>query len=408
MEYQILLLSALIILSGFFSSTEIAYILSNKIKLEIKAKKNFFGANSAKFFYKHPEKFFSTILIGNNIVNISFASLFAFIAQSYFKWNEYEILFYSTVLLLICGELLPKYIAAEAPDAFIYALTPFAKTFYYAAFPIIRLPEIFSKTFVSIFSNAETKTNKLFDIRQFKELIEEATEKIGGDKNEKKILSNILEIKDQKVYEAMRPRTEIVAVEINADIKKVAEVFAESGFSKLPVYEKDLDNIKGMIIAYDLFKYPKDVNSILREILFVPETKKSIDMLNEFLSKGVSIAIVVDEFGGTAGLITVEDIIEELFGEIKDEYDVDEEICKKIDEKNYIVSAKVEIDQINEKFNLDLPIGEYETIGGMLAYYSGRILSQGESIKISKYSFYVVKAAPKRVELCKIAILDEL
>lgn len=407
MESHLIILTILILLSGFFSSSELAFILSNKIKLEIRAKKKALGSESAKFFYKYPEKFFPTILIGNNIVNISFASIFAYLVQNQFGWNEYETIALSTIILLICGELLPKYITAEIPDTLLYLLMPFVRLFYYVAFPLIKIAEFFSRTFVSIFSNSESQVNKLFDIREFKELIQEASEKTGSDLNEKKILSNILEIKDQRVYEAMRPRTEIVAVEINSDIKKVAETFIASGFSKLPVYEKDLDNIKGMIIAYDLFKFPKDLNSILREIIFVPETKKSIEMLNEFLARGVSIAIVVDEFGGTAGLVTVEDIIEELFGEIKDEYDIEEEICKKIDENNYIVSAKVEVDQINEKFNLNLPIGEYETIGGMLSYYAGRILTQGESVKIGKYHFYIVKANPKKVELCKIAIIDE-
>jgi CBS domain containing-hemolysin-like protein len=185
-------------------------------------------------------------------------------------------------------------------------------------------------------------------------------------------------------------------------------VLIESGYSKLPVYEENLDNIKGFIIAKDLFKNPESVGLILREIIFVPETKKTLEMLNELLQKGVSIAVVVDEFGGTAGIVTVEDIIEEMLGEIRDEYDEEEVICKKINETTYVFSGKVEIDRVNEEFNLEIPKGDYETIAGYITSELGRIPAKSEVFTIGQYTFTVLRSNKTRVDLVKLFIEPDL
>jgi len=202
----------------------------------------------------------------------------------------------------------------------------------------------------------------------------------------------------------MRPRTEIVGIEIGQSIDEALSIFIESGYSKLPVYEDNLDNIKGVIYAYDIFKSPKNLNEIIKEIIFVPETKKGFDMLNEFLSKQASIAVVIDEFGGTAGIITMEDIIEELFGEIRDEYDIEEDICRKIDENTYIINGKVEIDYINEKYNLNIPTGDYETIGGYITTRLGRIPAQGENVLIDGFNILIARANQIKVEVVKLSV----
>ena len=180
-----------------------------------------------------------------------------------------------------------------------------------------------------------------------------------------------------------------------------------SGFSKLPVYKENLDDIKGIILVKDIFKSPTDIKSILRDVSFIPETKKSFEVLNEFLEKKISIAVVVDEHGGTAGIVTMEDILEELFGEIKDEFDVEEEICRKIDDNNYIVSGKVETDLLNEKYELNIPGGDYETIGGYIVSVLGRIPAQGEKVKIDNFEFLIARASAQKVEVVKLTHFPE-
>ena len=222
------------------------------------------------------------------------------------------------------------------------------------------------------------------------------------NKKESDIIGKVLNLGNQRVYEAMRPRTEIVGAEINSTIDEVFALFIDSGYSKLPVYDESLDNIKGIIYANDLFKSPEDVKSILREAIFVPETKKSLEMLNEFLNKQITIAIVIDEFGGTAGLVTIEDIFEEMFGEIKDEYDVEENICRKISENTYLISGKVEVDFINEKYDLNIPSGNYETIAGYITSEIGRIPVEGEVVSIDGYSISIVRANNIRIDVVRL------
>jgi CBS domain containing-hemolysin-like protein len=244
--------------------------------------------------------------------------------------------------------------------------------------------------------------NYLFSKEDIELLVKESHEAGVVDKKESDIISRIFALGDQKIYEAMRPRTEIIGIDIEQTITQALALFVDAGYSKMPVYEENLDNIKGIIYANDLFKSPKSIQEILKEAMFVPETKKSFELLNEFLSKRVSIAIVIDEFGGTAGMITMEDIIEELFGEIKDEYDVEEDTCKKTEENTYLVSGKVEIDYINEKLNLNIPTGDYETIGGYITSKLGRIPVLNENVVVEGFNITVMRASPIKIELVKL------
>ena len=204
----------------------------------------------------------------------------------------------------------------------------------------------------------------------------------------------------------MRPRTEIAGISIYDSVTNAINLFIESGFSKVIVYEDDLDNIKGFILAKDLFSEPKQIKDIIREVQFYPETKKSIEILNEFLSSNVSIAVVIDEFGGTAGIVTMEDMIEELFGEIKDEYDIEETICRKISKESYIISGKVEIDHINDKYGFNIATGAYETIAGFIIENLGYIPKPNETVNIDNYKFLIIRADKVRIELVKLTLID--
>lgn len=407
MEESIIFLVILLFLSAFFSATELAYVVSNKLAIEVKSKKGNIFAKNALFYLKNREDFFSILLIGNNIVNITFASVAAIVLYRTFELNEYQTLIISSAVLLMCGELIPKYFAREVPE-FLYltAALPI-RLFGFIIFPVVKLTSNISRKITASQDEASKKYYDLFEIEDFTKLMKDGEEAGTVSAKESSMIRKVFELREQRVYESMRPRTEIVGVELDSPINDVIKTFISSGFSKLPVYEENLDNIKGVIFAYDVFSKPNSLNEILREALFVPETKKSIDMLEEFLSSGTSIAIVIDEHGGTAGLVTVEDIIEELFGEIKDEYDVDEVIYKKISDTEFIFSGKAEIDQINEKFGINLSIGDYETISGFISEKLGRIPEKGESFTIDSFFISVLKASKTKIDLIKLKVINE-
>jgi len=399
---DILLLVILVIVSAFFAGSEIAFVTGNKLKIEIRARKNGMAARSALYFTNNPQNFFSIILIGNSIVSISFASLSALFLARIFGLNEVSILIISTFILLIFGELLPKYLSSEIPDRIIFISAVPIRVVSFILYPFVKTISWISTLFTRSPSLSGWSANYLFDKGDIETLVKESHEAGIVNKKESDIISRILDVGDQRVYEAMRPRTEIVGIEIESSVEEALDIFIESGYSKHPVYEGSLDNIKGVIFAHDLFKFPQNLESIIREIIFVPETKRSFDMLSEFLSKRVSIAAVIDEFGGTAGIVTMEDIIEELFGEIKDEYDIDEEIFRKISKDTYLISGKVEVDLINEKYKLNIPFGNYETLGGYITSRLGRIPGQGEKIIIDNFNILIAKGNNTRIDVVKI------
>lgn len=405
---EILLLILLLILIAYFSSTEMAYIAANKLKLEVKARKKDFLSKNVAYYLNNPNTFFSTILLGNNIVNIAFASLSAVILNSLFQLNEIQILAITTILLLLIGELIPKYFAHETADAFIIISSSILRIITLLLNPFIKaLAFISDKLTSNISSQKAENISRLFDKEDIKALLDEGHKAGKVLSHEKNIIEKVIDLGEQKVYEAMRPRTEIVGVEYHSSIEQLHKAFIESGFSKLIVYEEDLDNIKGVVLAKDLFSNPKTIDQILREVKFYPETKRSIEVLNELLESKISIAVVVDEFGGTAGIVTMEDIIEELFGEIKDEYDVEEHICRRISSDTYLISGKVEIDHLNEKYKIGIPEGDYETVAGYVENRIGRIPKQGESFIIDNYDIIIVKATQTKIELVKLIVRNE-
>jgi putative hemolysin len=408
MLQDILILIVLIAGSGFFSGSEMAYVVANKIKIEIKARKNNFAAQSAFYFTSNPQSFFSTILIGNNIINITFASISTIFLSTAFGLDQLSILLISTFAILLFGELIPKYFSRESADSMILIASVPLRFLAILLYPIIKVLSSLLAFLTKTQNLKEESMNYLFSRDDIKTLIDESHEAGIVNKSESDIIGRVLALSDQRVYEAMRPRTEIVGIENCMSINDALDIFIESGFSKLPVYEENLDNIKGIMFAYDLFKSPEDIRSITREVIFVPETKRSYEMLKEFLSKGVSVAIVIDEFGGTAGIVTMEDIIEELFGEIKDEYDVEEYICRRIRPDTYLISGMIEIDFLNEKYSLGIPQGDYETVGGLIIEKLGRIPLQGENIAIDNFNFLIARAEPARIDLVRLTISPEI
>jgi len=404
MDIELIYLLILLVMSGFFSGTELAYVVANKLKIEVRARKKNFAALHAQFFVEHPQTFYSTILIGNNIVNIALASLSAVFLVAIFGWGEITILIVSTVIILIFGEILPKYFSRELADRVILVSAIPLRFFSYLMYPFVLLASTFSEKLTKAASQKSDNISHLFDRDDVKGLVKES-ETVGMvDKKYSTLISRVFELGEQRVYEAMTPRIDIVGVEISKSISELISTFIESGFSKIPVFEENLDNIRGIALAKDLFSMPKNIKEILREVSFIPETKKSFEVMNEFLDKKISIAIVVDEHGGTAGIVTMEDILEELFGEIKDEFDVDENICRKIANDTFIISGKIEIDHLNEKYDLNIEQGDYETLAGYILTKLGRIPEEGETIKIDNFTILIARSSKQKVDIVKLIV----
>jgi len=407
MIQDLILLLVLLLFSAFFSGTEMAFIVSNKLKIEVRARKRNIAAQSAFHFVKEPQSFFSTILIGNNIVNIALASISTLVLANEFGWSDYKILLFVTIVTLIFAELIPKYIARETADSLILIVSIPLRIFSLILYPFIKLTTHLSKLLTARKKDSAENLAHLFDKEDMKILVDEV-HKAGNVHNEEdSFISKVFDFSEQKVYEAMRPRTEITGISISDSVSNAVDLFIESGFSKVIVYEDDLDNIKGFILAKDLFSSPKEIKDIIRETQFYPETKKSLEILNEFLTNNDSIAVVIDEFGGTAGIVTMEDIIEELFGDIKDEYDVEEVICRKITKDSFIISGKVEIDHLNDKYTLNIPTGDYETIAGFIIDRIGHIPKPNENISIGKYYFLIIRADNVRIDLVKLTLRSD-
>jgi CBS domain containing-hemolysin-like protein len=333
---------------------------------------------------------------------VALSSLSAVFLSAIFGLGELSILLISSFLLLLFGELLPKYFASEIADKTLLLSALPLRIFSVMIFPFVKAASTASEKLTQSTSIEADALSHLFDKEKIKELVKESQLAGVVDKKESDIIEKVIELGEQRAYETMTPRTDIIGVEINQTIKEALTIFIDSGFSKLPVYEDNLDNIKGIILAKDIFKSPQNLNGIIRKVSFMPETKKSFDVMNEFLDNKTTIAIVIDEFGGTAGIVTMEDILEELFGEIKDEFDVDEEICRKITVNSYLLSGKVELDYINEKYEMNIEEGDYATIAGYVITKLGRIPAQGETVEIDNYTILIARAASQKIELVKL------
>lgn len=408
MFYDYILLIILVLLSAFFSSTEIAYIVSNKIKIEIRARKNNIYARNAHYFIKNPDLFFSTLLISNNIVNIAFTSIASVFFLSEFGLGVFEILIITTLIILLFGELLPKFIGRELADSLILLSAIPLRFVLFILYPFVKIISKISSVLSRMNKREEEEILQIFDREEIQNLIEESSEAGRMNEDQSDIISRVIEIKEQRVYEAITPRTDIAGVDVSSSLEEVMDKFIETGYSKLIVYEENLDNIKGMVLLKDFFKKPESISSMIREVVFVPDTKKSLEMLNEFLEKQFTLAVVVDEFGGTAGILTIEDLIEELFGEISDEYDEEEKVVKKIDQSTFILSGKVEIDYLNEEYGFTIDEeGDFETIAGFVTSRLGRIPYKGETFRIDNLSILILKSDKKKIDLLKLSVVPE-
>ncbi len=406
----------MLVLSAFFSGMEIAYVSSNKIHIEIEKKQNNFLSGILKKITKRPSKFIATMLVGNNIALVIYSFFMGDLLMEYIPLAGFVGLLVqtiiSTLIILLTAEFLPKVFfqiyanslvkVFAVPAYFFYVLFSFISEF------IIWISDLVLKLiFKSEGDTVQLTFSKLELGNYISEQMEIAETKQDMD-SEIQIFQNALDFSEVKSREAMIPRTEVVAVDIDTSPKELAKIFTETGLSKILIYNDNIDDILGYVHSFELFKKPENLKKVLMPVVFVPETMLVKDVLGILSKKRKSLAVVIDEYGGTSGIITVEDIIEELFGDIEDEHDSIELIEEVLGENHYKFSARLEVDHLNETYKLDLEESEnYETLGGLIVNHTEEIPGKGETVEIDDYIFTILEVSNTKIELVELKIVHE-
>ncbi len=405
-----------LVASAFFSGLEIAFITSNKLRIELEGKQGSISAKILSHFNKYPSRYLGTMLLGNNIALVIFGiymdeELKPFFGQ-YFSSKILILListFCSTMLILVTAEFLPKNLFRINPNRtlsiFAFPLTIVYGVLYPVVMITIGLSEFILKKIFRLKIEKEAAAFTMIDLDHYIKQGTAAIEKKSEVDHEIKIFQNALDFSEVKARECMIPRTEIVALEVNKTIDELKQKFIETRLSKILIYDTSIDNIIGYVYSKELFKNPESIKNILLPVSIVPESMPANEILTVFIQQHKSIAIVVDEFGGTSGMLTMEDVMEEIFGEIEDEHDKEELIDRQINENEYMFSARLETDFINNKYNLNLPILDtFETIGGLIMHYHESIPEKNELIKIEQFTFKVIAVSRTKIETVYLTV----
>ena len=407
------------IFSGFFSGMEIAFVSSNRLRAEMDREKNGLSQRAISLFYQHPNNFVSTMLVGNNIALVIYgilfaqifdATLFASLPEGAARVTADTLL--STLVVLFTGEFLPKTIFKSNPNTMLTVFAVPAMICYVLLYPISRFATLLSKGLLRLLG---VKMDKEAEDREFTKvdldyLVQTSIDNAKDDEDieeEVRIFQNALDFSDTKVRDCMVPRTEIDAVEDTCSIEQLKQRFVESGHSKIVVYHEDIDHIVGYIHSSEMFRNPTDWTKNLRPMTFVPETMSASKMMQIFLAQKKSLGVVVDEFGGTSGLISLEDIVEEIFGDIEDEHDSTHYVAKQLENGEYLLSARLEIEKVNEMFDLELPESdEYMTIGGLILHEYQSFPKLNEVVKIGHWEFKIIKNTATKIELVRLKVCE--
>ena len=414
MEVEIIIIFILLLLSAFFSGMEIAFVSADRVQLAIDKKDDSLFAFALKKITKKPSDFITTMLVGNNVALVIYGYFMGDLITKYLmkympglnSFNELLIkTLISTLVILFTAEFFPKVIFQLYSNKLLRVFAIPAYIIYIVFWPVTQFILWISNMILKYFF--KTKTGDVQDAFSKVELskfisqqLEKASHNDDETESELEILNNAMEFTDEKARGIMIPRTEIVAIEDTESIDELKKKFIDSGLSKIIVYNDNIDNITGYVHSYEMFKKPKSIRSVLKKVLFVPETISINDLLKLMTKKKKNIAIVLDEYGGTSGLITMEDIIEELFGEIEDEHDKNELFEKQIDENTYILSGRHEIEDLNKKYHLDIPESDsYETLSGYILEHIGEIPEENEEFDIDdKFHIKINKANQKQIQ----------
>ena len=404
--------------SAFFSGMEIAFVSSNRMLFEVDKERHGVATRLINFFYRHPNDFVSTMLVGNNVVLVIYGILIArFFDNSIF--HVFPPVFtvpadtvLSTVIMLFTGEFLPKILFKSNPNGLMTLFSPMAFLFYIVLWPISRFATFLAKLLLRLVGIKMEKedSEEEFSKIDLDYLVQSSIDNAKSDDeidDEVKIFQNALEFSETKVRDCMIPRTEINAVEYDCTVADLMQKFIESGNSKIIVYRGDIDHIEGYIHSSEMFRTAgKDWHESVRTMPFVPETMAAQKLMKTFLQSKKSLGVVVDEFGGTSGIVSLEDIVEEIFGDIEDEHDSNKYVAKKMSDNEYLLSARLEIDKVNDMFNLGLPEDDdYKTVGGFILNFYQSFPKLNEVVKIGRFSFKIIKSTMTKIELVKLTVL---
>jgi len=405
------------VLSAFFSGMEIAFVSSNRMLAEMDREKDGFSQHLLSIFYRHPNGFVSTMLVGNNIVLVVYGILIArLFDNTIFRGMEPGFTvpadtILSTLIMLFTGEFLPKTLFKSNPNRLLSFFALPAYFFYVLLWPVSRLCTLISKGLLRIVGVKmdEEEDDEGFSKVDLDYLVQASidnAEEEGKVNDEVKIFQNALDFPDTKVRDCMVPRTEINAVDMDTcTLEALKQKFIESGNSKIIVYRGDIDNIVGYIHSSEMFRNPAQWKDSVRTMPFVPETMAAQKLMTIFLQQKKSIGVVVDEFGGTSGIVSLEDIVEEIFGDIEDEHDSSNYVARRTDDGDYILSARLEIDKVNEMFGLDLPENEdYMTVGGLILHYYQSFPKLNEIVTIGRFHFKIIRNTRTKIELVRLHV----
>lgn len=411
-----------LVASAFFSGCEIAFVSANRLQIELANKQGKLSAKLLSFFYQHSSQFIGTMLVGNNVALVLYGLLMGDLFMNIVPvsvlgegsivrlLSETTI---STIIILVTAEFLPKAIFSNAPNYWLNFFAPVLTFFFFILFIPTLLTVGISRLVISIFvkGEADDNGNQNFGRVDLDHYIKEVLNSNKGNNDmdtELTIFNNALGFSELKARDCVVPRNEIVAVDIDNDVEFLRAKFLESHFSKILVYRDNIDNIIGYVHSFELFKKPQSIKAMLMPVFIVPESMPAQFVLRKFTEKKNGMAIVVDEFGGTSGILTIEDIIEELFGEIEDEHDQDEFVEVKVNKSEYIFSGRLEIDHINESFKLDLPISEgYDTLSGLIIHSLKEIPEKGDRLHIDGFEFNIDKMDGQRIDLVRVKVLSD-
>lgn len=411
-----------LIFSAFFSGYEISFLSGSKLKMELDRKQGKRYAIVMDKFIKNPEKIISSLLMGNNVAlviyGISMAKILDPLIEAYLTTSTGGVLVIdtviATVIVLITAEFMPKALCRLNPNGMFSSLYWLFIIFYYLLYPLTYITNIISGGILKLFGvkDMHDTSKNLFDKSDLMHLSNEVTstqEQENERLNEMVIFQNALNFSSVKLRECLIPRTEVAAVEVDDSIDELIDLFVEQGYSRIMVYKDTIDKIIGYVHSKDLLKdKSKTIRELLRSVVYVSEEMSAQTLLAYLTKHRKSVAVVRDEYGGTGGIVTLEDLIEEIFGNIDDELDAEEFVAKKISENEYVLSARLEVKEVNRKFDLDLPESDdYETIAGLITFYNEAIPKEKEILQFGLFSFQILKTNKKRIETVNLKVLGK-
>lgn len=416
MSVDLIIILISILASAFFSAMELAFLSSNRLRIEVMKKNRSLKSRIIGLFFHRESTMIASLLMGNNIALVMYGIAAARVLNQFFMGlgisDEVLLLVLqtvaSTIIVLVTAEFLPKALVQLNPNRFLDVTLAPMLVLYILLYLPTQFVLFFSYIILKLFGSSQEQSARVFSKVDLEHYVDELSARIKDEEefsNEMLILRNALDFTNIKARDCMIPRTEIIGVEIEDDIEEVKQLLISKGLSKLIVYRDDIDNIIGYVHSFDLFSKPKSIKQILKPISFVPTVISGKELLEKFTKQSGSFAVVTDEYGGTAGIITLEDVIEEIFGEIEDEHDKEIWLEEKVSDVEFLFSARIDIDYLNETFKLSLEESEeYDTLAGLIIHHIESIPTQGDSVQLEKYRLVVEEVSDRKIETVRLFI----